>query len=97
MAKERTISEILEEINRVLEAQYAAEIHLSRPVNTAEDVLSYMLWWVEWTIGNLRTGKYTRNNGGLIYARACEENCRLAYELLAAGVIPSQIDWNAEW
>jgi hypothetical protein len=91
----RPIDEILKEIEGTLGVHYAAEIRLGRPVSTAEDVLSYMLFWVEWTIGNLRTGNCTRENGGLIYARACEQCCRFVHELLAAGVRPSDIDWAA--
>jgi hypothetical protein len=88
-----SIDEILKEIEGALEVQYAAEIRLGRPVSTAEEVLSYMLFWVEWTMGNLRTGKYTRENGGLLYVRACEQCCRFVHELLAAGVRPAAIDW----
>ena len=89
------IAETLKEIDRTLEIQAAAETRLGRPVSTAEDVLSYMLVWVEWTMDNLRTGNYTRENDGLIYARVCEQCRHFVHELLAAGVRPSDIDWRA--
>jgi hypothetical protein len=91
-----TIDEILKEIERTLEVQSAAEIRLGRKVATAEEVLSYMLWQVEWMMGNLRTGHYTKKNGVLIYASTCESMCHFAQKLFAVGVHPAQIDWNED-